>query len=366
MPFFRQKSIDITEYQNTSVTTRRAGLIKINNHTPLTINSWELCVAMARTLCNEHISIPELYFDTIQAFFSLPFLINRANNNLRLNSNRLNRLRDFSRTNKIGEVAQALTWIYLEEKSSFPYVVDFELFCDKYGIIIPKNSSSPDFIAQDINKTTNICIAESKGKLINSQTSIKTKLNNGLNQCDIGELIINSKGTFSVIKKLCFCTEFSRESDLGNSIFHFVDPVKSSKNKNVDDYIFRAHYANWFYLLGEFANAEKLIKGEIIEFNEKNFTKKEINGDIYWTTNLFDKFSTILNDIRPRYNPSLLLINPLYNNGKVNMGIADNVVQALKTKKVTPVDLKLLKSDNNLLFRDGTILTDISYGPIAS
>jgi hypothetical protein len=360
MPFFRQKSIDIIEYQNASVTTRRAGLIEINNHTPLAFSSWELSVAMARTLCDKHINIPELYFDSVQALFSLPFLISRTSNNLRFNSNRIIRLRDFSLTNKIGEVAQALTWIYLEEKSSFPFVVDFELFCSKYGITIPANSSTPDFIAQGVNKTTNICIAESKGKLINSRTTIKTKLNSGLNQCDIGELIVNSSGTYSVIKKLCFCSEFSRDIDIENSKFHFVDPEKPNKNKNIDDFIFRAHYANWFYLLGEFVDAEKLSKGESIDFNDSYFTKEEINGDIYWTTNLFEKILRTFEVIELKYYP-LFIIFVYFNNREVKIGIADNVLQALKTKEVTSIELKVSKSDNELFFRDGTILTGITY-----
>jgi hypothetical protein len=360
MPFFSQKSIEIIEYQNSSVTTKRDGLIEINNHTPLTFSSWELSVAMARTLFNEHISIPELYFDSVQALFNLPFLISRTNNNLRFNSNRIKRLRDFSRTNKIGEVAQALTWIYLEEKSSFPYVVDFELFCSKHRITIPANSSTPDFIAQGVNNTTNICIAESKGKLINSRTTIKTKLNSGLNQCDIGEIIVNSNGIYSVIKKLCFCSEFSRDTDIANSKFHFVDPEKPNKNTNIDDFIFRAHYANWFYLLGEFVDAEKLSKGEAIDFNDRHFTKEEIYGDIYWTTNLFDMILRTFDVIEPKYYYPLIIFD-YFNDKKVKIGIADNVLQALKTKEVTSIDLKVSKSDNVLIFRDGTILTGITY-----
>lgn len=363
MPFFRQKCIDIIEYQNVSVTTRRAELIEINNHTPLAFSSWELSVAMARTLCNEHIGIPELYFDSVQALFSLPYLINRTNNNLRFNSNRINRLRDFSRTNKIGEVAQALTWIYLEEKSNFPYVIDFELFCSKYGITIPANSATPDFIAQSVNTTTNICIAESKGKLINSGTTIKTKLKRGLNQCDEGEIIVNSEGKYTVTKKLCFCSEFSQDTEIENSKFHFVDPETPSKNTSIDDFIFRAHYANWFYLLGEFENAEKLSKGEAIDFNTRYFTKEKINGDFYWTISLFDMISSSSNvfDLKEsKYYRPFIIFDHFYER-EVRIGIADNVLQALKTKDVTSIDLKNSKSDNELLFRDGTILTGITY-----
>ena len=359
MPYFGQKNIDVTEYSNASVTTRRARLLEINNHTPLTFKSWQLSIAMARTLCNKHIGAPELYIDTIQAFFSLPFLINSVNNNLRLNSNRLNRLRDFSRTNKIGELAQAITWIYLEEESNFPYIVDFELFCNNNGIIIPQNSSTPDFIAQDKALTNNICIAESKGKLINSTSMLKSKLKDGLNQCDIGELLVNTVGTFNVVKKLCFCSEFSSEIDSINSKLHFVDPDKPNIEINYNDYIFRAHYANWFYFIGEFTNADKLLKGELIEFNEKVFTKKEINGEVYWVTNLFEKILQTIDNIESRTYTQILFLN-YFLDEKVNIGIADKVVKSLNSKNTTPFDFTSPKSDMNLFFRDGTIITGIS------
>lgn len=363
MPLFGQKNIEVSEYTNTSVITRRAELLQVNNHNPLTFNGWRLSIAMARTLCNQHIGIPELYFDIMQSIFSLQFLINGANNNIRLNSNRLNRLRDFSRTNKVGEVAQAMTWLYLVEESNFPFVNDFELFCTNNGIVIPPNSSTPDFIAQDTNKTTNICIAESKGKLINSPATIKSKLKKGLNQCDVGEILVNTTGTHTVVKKLCFCSEFSREIDATNSQLHFVDPDKPVNNIDYSDYIFRAHYSNWFYLIGDFNNADKLLKGNNIEFNEKVFTKKEIQGEVYWVTNFVDKVFSSFRNINSNIRPLILISDYLLSN-KINIGISEKVVNSLKNKDIEKFDYIAPKSDKDIFFKDGTILTgmDNDYG----
>ena len=176
MIFSGTKTIEVKEYQNNSITTKYAHLLTAKNHNDINVNGWKLSMAMARALCSNQLDRREYYFDIIQSILNLAFLINRQSRNLRLNSNRIHRLRDFSRTNKIGELGQGMTWLYLEEESDYPFVADFDYFCELNGIHIPPNSSTPDFVSQDNNQTTKVCLAEAKGKELNSKTTLKNFL----------------------------------------------------------------------------------------------------------------------------------------------------------------------------------------------
>lgn len=359
MMYYGQKNVEVLEYQRTTVTTKQASLIKINSHSNLNIKGWSLALALARTICTKHLDSIELYYDTIQSFFSLPLIIDLHSSNLRLKSNRLKRLRDFSRTNKIGELGQAIMWLYFVENSSYPYITDFAFFCEKNGINILRNSSTPDFVAQDLKKTTNICLVEAKGKELKSQSSLKSKLKIGLNQCKIGQQIIQTQSQYKVIKNICFCSVFSTESETTNTKLHFVDPAELSNQNTVNDFIYRAHYASWFYLIGDFSNAENLTNGKSITFDTKLYTEKLINGELFWTVNLFERIIDTLVRIESPILYHILL--PHYmGDRKVKIGIADKVVKTLVSDTITEFELFTTNSESiDIIFRDGTIITDI-------
>lgn len=352
MYIFSRKEIQIKEYDKKTVLTKHSGLLEINEYSPLTIKGVQLSMAIARTTCNEYINYPELYFDAIQSLLGLQFLINKKNNNLKLNEGRVKRLRDFSRTSKIGELAQAITWLYLEEKSNFPFSIDFELFCKNNSVKIPAKSKTPDFIAQDTTRSTNICIVESKGKLANSTRSLKTKLKDGLDQCEVGETLINANGVYKVVKKLSFCTELFLDNNVGDTTLHFVDPERSIEKSEFNSYIFRAHYASWFYIAGQFKNADQLIKGEHIEFAKTEFEEREINGEVYWIKSLNNIIFNVLseNHFAKYYFCSI----PFY---KLEIGIANRIVEALQSQNITEFDFSRRESsEETIFFRDGTII----------
>jgi len=357
MIFSGNKTIEVKEYQNNSVTTKYAHLLSINNHNDINVNGWKLSIAIARALCSNQLNRREFYFDIIQSILNLSFLIHGQSNDLRLNSTRIHRLRDFSRTNKIGELGQGITWLYLEEESDYPFVADFNYFCEINGIHVPPNSSTPDFVSQDTNHSTKICLAESKGKELNSKTTIKKSLKKGLKQCDYGEILIKKKQPFKVAKKLVFCSEFSNENDPSNSNLHFTDPNKEIIEFSENELIYKLHYASWFYLIGDFSNVERLIKGRAINFDEKRFEKIELNKTSFWTIPFLNRFilenyiSQLPIEIYPRF-----IINGI----NLKLGISVRVVDYLRSKKARKNELiESISESNYEIFRDGTLIYNL-------
>lgn len=361
MIFNGHKELITQEYSRNSVVTRGMHLIPINGQSILSFSGWKMAIALARTLCSNHLDIKEFYYDFISSIFSLSLIVHRPMNNFRLRSNRLNRLRDFSRTNKIGELGQAAVWLYLME-NGYPYINDFDFFCNQNGIVVPANSSTPDFVAQNSATSINLCLAESKAKETVSTTRLKSNLKDGLNQCDSGESLINGNGNthFNIVKKLAFCTEFSDENNQTNSQLNFSDPENINDILDTNDLPLRIHYASWFYIIGDFDNVMNLINRKPIEFNEKRFQKRNINGVDFWTIKIFD----ILIDTYERHFMELFkwFYHPyIFKCEDVKLGISDNVIKYLKnTDYAMEIEKYKSESKNNYeIFVDGTIIVDI-------
>lgn len=360
MFFCKNKNIIIQEYSRKSDETNGT-LVPINRQSKLSFSGSKMAIALARTLCSNHLDQKEYYFDVIISMFSLSLIIHKPMNNFRLKSSRVNRLRDFSRTNKIGELGQATVWLYLME-NGYPYINDFDFFCKQNGIDIPANSSTPDFVAQKEDKSVNLCLAESKGKLTNSTTRTKTNLKIGISQCNCGEALINSKAhtPFQIVKKIAFSAEFSNENDNKDSQLSFADPENFNDNLNKDDLPLRIHFASWFYIIADFENAESLIKGNPIKFNEDRFQKSNVNGIDFWTINIFD---ILIEIIHKQFIKDFEYFLPLFifRYRNIKLGISHNVIKYLKNSN-NAENLETLNSvsENNYeIFVDGTIIVGI-------
>src|SRR5205823_1097814 len=106
MLFTGARDIDITEYTNASITTTSARPTAIGTHTPLNFTGWKLAMAVSRTICNTHLGHAEYWLDAFSSLLSLSPLVHSHVNNVRIDSGRIQRLRDFSRTNRVGELSQ--------------------------------------------------------------------------------------------------------------------------------------------------------------------------------------------------------------------------------------------------------------------
>lgn len=361
MLFTHHRTINVEEYTRTSVTTKRATLSSTGNHSNFQFNGWRLAQGVAMTLCSQHITKPEYWFDHMSSLLSLSNLIHSYQPNIRIKSSRISSLRDFSRTNKIGEISQGLVYLYMQN-TGFPYVNDFHFFCNQNQIVVPSRASTPDFVCQDRNQTNQICLVESKGKETISGGGIKAKLAKAMNQCRRGESIINSNGSYSVIKYLGFCCEWSDESNPFDSTFHFVDPENEINKQYTNSAPVRFHYATWFYMIGDFENAKKLVDGEKIIVNENDFFQISINNEKYW---ILKNIPYSLREY-PDLDLSISMIDELYFSEVLsgNIGINDEIIQRLITQtyeEIVHIDFKNESTEEHEFFTDGTIIIKKQY-----
>lgn len=205
----------------------------------------------ARTLCSYHLTQRELYFDIIASLLSHLNFIDATKTNLLLSESRYKRLRDFSKSSRVGEMAQGINSYFVSKTLNFPYIIDFDLAKEKTQatLNIQTNGKSPDFVVLDLTMTE-IGLFESKGNM------------NGNTTADL----ISAMNQINDVHSPCFdynipvSTRFQDNNDYSNKRLRKIR--KSSVNytliKNVcttpkeTDLLRKLHYASWFYLVGDF------------------------------------------------------------------------------------------------------------------
>lgn len=355
MLFVGNREIDVKEYTNLSVVGFNARLVDINNHNNLNINGFRLSIAMARTLCSQHLDNREYWIDIISSLLGVSNLIANNSPNIRIKESRISQLRDFSRTNKIGEISQGVVWLYLQE-NGYPFINDFHFFCRQNGVTVPVAYSTPDFVCQDTQMRNNYCLCESKGKELISTTSIKDKLKYALEQCDSGESLLNTH-RINVSKKIGFCTEWADDNNQRDSKLHFVDPENDFLDKKEDLQTMRIHYASWFYMIGDFENVERLLKGEKIKMPLKDFRIETIEKNNYY---ILDRIPySIYKKLEKYIDRRMIFPFDFYGFSRLDssVGISQDVISFLSENE--SVDLKTFENVSNEifdLFTDGTII----------
>lgn len=358
MLFNGGRTIDVTEYTNTSVTTKGMHLINAQTQcSDFSFNGWELADAMARTVCSRHIDKPEYWADFISSLLELTCLIHNTRPNARISSSRIERLRDFSRTGRIGEIAQGLTFLNLRKSEGYKFISDFEFFCLLNNIDIPAQTATPDFIAQKASNN-DLCLAESKGIQTSATSSVKSALAKAMSQCVSGENIIQKHGGFNVTKKLGYCFELSDENAYQDSKMHFVDPIHPSQERYERYELIRIHYATWFYMIGDFPNAQNLLQRGMISFNKRYYKSIEIDGEPYWILHRFPhSLRRFIDNELPFFNFRHYRDDYLFGNWTV--GISSTIIDMLTENFldiINEINFKNKSSEGYELFSDGTML----------
>ncbi|WP_299124112.1 hypothetical protein [uncultured Tenacibaculum sp.] len=350
--------INVIEY-NSSLLSKGAGLSSnITQNSTLRFNIFELSDAMARTICSRHLNNFQYWIDFVTRLLELKLLVSPIlrSSNIKLIEERVNFLRDFSRTTRIGELSQAIVHIYLRKNLSYIAITDFELFCSLNTITIPPNSSTPDFVAQTSSNVTskNICIAESKGSLTRSTTSVKSLLVKAKQQCNQGANILN--GVFNIVQELAFCSKLSVVGEAKDSVLHYVDPIAPLSDVKGNNTPFNLHYATWFYIIGDFTNVERLLGNEKIVFSYELFEKRNINEEDYWVLTKIPKtLNTIFCD---KFDVSKFL-DSLQLFKFWSVGIADKVIKLLEENRYDSFkEFEFINESekSHEAFSDGTII----------
>lgn len=240
----------------------------------------------ARTICSYNLSREEQYFDIISSLLSHLNFIDLNGDNLTLSESRYKRLRDFSKSTRIGEMAQGINTFFVVDRLGFPYFIDYDLAKEKTSIGFKNKSKSPDFVILN-SSLSKIGLYESKGNM------------NGTPSKDLKSALTQINHVYNppcIDYKVPVCTRFQNNNDF--SMKKPRKPRKSSINyalietdcSDPKDYttLKKLHYASWFYLVGDFTRVNAILEeNNIPEINQEDpFYELDTTTDkenlIYW------------------------------------------------------------------------------------
>lgn len=128
------KKIKIQEYTSSSIkgkSTRSSPkkIIKSSNtYSDLNINFLKLSVAMVKANTTRSSSLSNVVYDTCLSALSIYGLIESKGSTVALRDGFRKKYRDFSKTSRTGELAQAINYIFAQEKLGYKFVLDYDEF----------------------------------------------------------------------------------------------------------------------------------------------------------------------------------------------------------------------------------------------
>lgn len=331
-----RKKLKVAEIDSPSV-IGRGGLITTNaEFCELNFSYWKLCYAIAKTTISRDVSDLNLIVDSLANLFRFAFLIDGSRHTLTLIKTNFSNLRDFTRTNRTGEIAQGLTYLIAQEHLNFPFVVDFNGFINLNGGTIPHKTSTPDFILQSTSMDYNVSLIESKGSYPENVHQLKPSLKKALRQCNSGEAVLTGfDNRYNVHRKFGFHVKFENETTHRESGAYIADPETGLQKSERNLHVVRSHYASWFSLMGDLENAARLIT------NNPPVLQYDRNDKYYY----YDRLQA--------FPPFLFFGFP----GEMRIGIPNEIIALLMGETSKVVEYELIDTENLIQFRDGIRLT---------
>ena len=356
MNILGHKEIEVYEYDSTSITTPKIKANLLNQHSNLNLTFRRMSLALAKSILTSNPTSFQLMSEILISSMQLLKTISARGVDLRLKDNFRNSIRDFSKTTKTGELAQAVSILFAQEILNYPLVFDFDGYLNLNGFSYPWKTKKPDFAILMQNSKT-FSFLESKGTCPAKQTiSYKPDLRKALGQCTNAYVNLKRRyATLNISNIYGTLVEISEYGDKWFSSLRFADPSLSdnhdNSNPNLNFLIFiKCYYAAWFTLCGFQNLASRLLNNEKIDF-PKPFEYLEVNQKKYLVFNDFIRYS------RSYY----LFEYPYFINGErfgldeevFNLLNSDNPDDALNTfNKIAFVSTS---NKDYELFKDGTI-----------
>jgi hypothetical protein len=287
---FPRHDLDVNQYYYDNFSAAR----KVNQ--PIfSLDLVDLSYSTARTLCSFHLSKKELYFDVIASMLNHLNFIDSTQTNFLLSESRYKRLRDFSKSTRIGEMAQGINALFVAKRLNFPYIIDFDLAKEKTQLTlnIQTQGKTPDFVFLD-SSFEKIGLFESKGTMNGSVSGKTGFLSKGKNQIDD----VNNPPCFDF--HLPMCTKFANNNDVNlaaipnnrrSSINYALRTINCGNRKDLQ-LLKKIHYASWFYLVGDFERVDKILnEGVVIPILDNDDPiysldeETDKNNPIFWVKN---------------------------------------------------------------------------------
>ena len=234
------------------------------------ISNIELALAMGlsvMTKCqkftNESLAFSRAYLQTI------PFMLTSKKNGTKeylvFDNDNKNVLKDFSKSTRIGEIAQGLNYFYFKKNGingkSVIAIYDFKYYCEKIKKI-KAIGFTPDYVLQYDDGT--VGVLESKGTL---QPDPSLTIKHGkFDQCDNGIKLLSSVAKDGYVSAISFATSSKRMKS--KTKMYILDPDNNSQEleKDLNKHL-RYEYSKLFSYIGEDKIATLLRENKRIDPN---------------------------------------------------------------------------------------------------
>jgi hypothetical protein len=134
MFWYGRKNLQIEQFTSTSAGLPRVRLARIPQAwPPLEVTPIRLAVSMAKAKLTADPRYTVLAIEAAATYVRLQFSIASKGNNLRVVDDFRSLYRDFSFHAYVGELGQAVSFLFAQERLGFPVVVDFEGFLRRFN-----------------------------------------------------------------------------------------------------------------------------------------------------------------------------------------------------------------------------------------
>lgn len=265
-------------------------------------------------------------------------IFTESNKYLVIDKNKLNVFRDFSKTAFYGQIAQGINYYFAKERRfeqsmNIICMYDFRQYIGMNNITYSGNKKTPDFVFRLSNNK--IGLMESKG--YTARNNLLTKVDKAIKQCESGYKIITGKNLDKkIIAAFATIVNFTDSAKKQYTKLHCIDPkyddYKDNNLSNGNESLFE--YSKFFYLAGDFKNAEKLKKMNFLNKHDLEFSKPCPEGYIIGEWNFSE------DDL----------------NCIIQFGITFSLEKYLTTINKTEVSIESFRNESIEIFRNGTFL----------
>lgn len=176
------------------------------------------------------------YYSFEVAEFALSYFIQMfslleadSNNYLSFKYDNVDMLRDFSKSTRVGEIAQGINYFYALNYLGAKVIYDYGQFCALHGLPKKNVGRKPDYVLDYLDGTYGII--ESKGSL---EPNITGMIESAHEQCNDGKANLSPKVSIkdSYAMGVSFATSSPRMRR--NTILYISDPQEQHKQNNYD------------------------------------------------------------------------------------------------------------------------------------
>jgi len=275
--------LDIAEYSSTSITTHRARAKQVSTR-KVQFSFFRLAVAAAKSILTNAPQSIDRWKKVRAAFYNLDCIVSTNSVPFALCDGFRREYRDFSKTSRIGELAQAITFILAQDVLKYPVVLDFDGYLASQGIpALSTDEQTPDYAMLMKTGSTQLSLIESKGSCPDVDVHHpKGPLGEALKQCGSGNDHIFKTAGYKATNTYGTHVRFAESGDGWRTVAAYCDPEDPAANGLMDPLnAIRYYYSGWLVLGGYYEYAARMARGALAVSDIESWAPTEYGGQEY-------------------------------------------------------------------------------------